>query len=213
MNRLIIYCYTFPNDKKYIGQTCKKSIEERYDYGNGYNGMLVDKAIKKYGWNNIKKEILFIASNIEEANEVERYYISYYNSLAKNGSGYNVSDGGSNGNNFSGFTQEEMDEYKLKQRNAQLGEKSHRYGKSHSKETIEKMKIKASKNNPFKGKKHTQETKNKWKRSKSDNGNSKSVVVLDGEEEKVFYTILEASEYMEMSYSTMRNYLRKNKFS
>lgn len=89
-----IYCYTFPNGKKYIGQT-KRTIEQRAG-ANGYcyhDSPLVHNAIQKYGWDNIKKEILEDSLTLEEANDREMYYIKLYQTTDEN-FGYNISVGG-----------------------------------------------------------------------------------------------------------------------
>ena len=50
---MIVYIYTFPNGKKYIGQTAQP-LEKRAKKGEGYkNSPAVYNAIKKYGWENI----------------------------------------------------------------------------------------------------------------------------------------------------------------
>lgn len=93
----IIYKHTFPNNKVYIGLT-KQDVKQRWRNGNGYqNCPTVWKAIQKYGWKNIKSEI--IEDNIfliEEANKQEQYWIKYYNSYInwENSNGYNATIGG-----------------------------------------------------------------------------------------------------------------------
>lgn len=89
-----IYCYTFPNGKKYIGQT-KRTIEERAG-ANGYDyrsSPLLYHAIQKYGWNNIQKEILEDNLTLDEANRQEKYYIKLYQTTNTN-FGYNLTIGG-----------------------------------------------------------------------------------------------------------------------
>lgn len=81
------------NGKCYIGQTCRKNLNERWNNGKGYNGTIFAKAIEKYGWDNFDHEI--IEDNIltqEEANEREQYWIEYYGSYGENG--YNMTRGG-----------------------------------------------------------------------------------------------------------------------
>lgn len=89
-----VYCYTFPNGKKYIGQT-KRSIKERAG-ANGYyyqDSPLLYNAIQKYGWDNIQKDILEDNLTLDEANNQEKYYIKLYQTTDKN-FGYNLSTGG-----------------------------------------------------------------------------------------------------------------------
>ena len=52
----IVYKHTFPNNKVYIGIT-QQNPEKRWKKGLGYDShqTLMKRAIKKYGWNNIKK--------------------------------------------------------------------------------------------------------------------------------------------------------------
>ena len=98
----IIYCYTnLKNNKRYIGQTVNP--ESRYAahksaYKNPNNpeyDSLIHRAFRKYGYENFKYEVL--AKDIYDINilnELEIYYINFYNSKIPNG--YNVEDGGKN---------------------------------------------------------------------------------------------------------------------
>lgn len=91
----LVYKHTFPNGKSYIGITCKDP-KDRWRNGEGYKGQRVYRAIKKYGWNNIKHEILEENLTIEQANEREKYYIQKFNTFiySKNTKGYNCTLGG-----------------------------------------------------------------------------------------------------------------------
>lgn len=85
------------NGKCYIGQTCRKNPNERWNNGKGYNGTIFAKAIEKYGWDNFEHEIIEDGILSEEkANEREMYWIEYYNSYAgvSGGDGYNMTKGG-----------------------------------------------------------------------------------------------------------------------
>ena len=53
---------------------------------------LVKYAIKKYGSENFKVEILEIASSLEELIFLEKYYIKFFNSISP--FGYNLTEGG-----------------------------------------------------------------------------------------------------------------------
>lgn len=92
-----IYKYTFPNGKIYIGKT-KNSIEQRAGYNGCRYGMntLVGRAIHKYGWINVVKEILVDDLTEQEANKEERRLIKQYNSTDKS-IGYNLTRGGDGG--------------------------------------------------------------------------------------------------------------------
>lgn len=52
-----IYIHTCPNKKRYIGLS--KNPKQRWNNGDGYKANLeFYKQIKKYGWENIKHEIV-----------------------------------------------------------------------------------------------------------------------------------------------------------
>lgn len=102
----------------YIGQ--KKS---NHFLGNGYlgSGKLIKKAIKKYGRNNFKVELLEEIFTPEDMDAREIYWISYYNSTDHT-IGYNISEGG--------FVNRTM-----------VGENNPFYGRKHSPESIVKMSL------------------------------------------------------------------------
>lgn len=88
-----VYCHIFPNGKRYVGLT-KHSVEKRWENGNKYKTCpLVYRAIQKYGWENVKHEILSTVKTIEEAEAKERYYISKYRTTDPE-YGYNILPGG-----------------------------------------------------------------------------------------------------------------------
>lgn len=93
------------NGKIYIGLSTKLVEESESYYGSG-NSILI--AIKKYGKENFKKEIL--ERDIEDRDylcELEIFYIAKYNS-AKRGIGYNLTHGGDGALGLE-FTQERRD--------------------------------------------------------------------------------------------------------
>lgn len=91
MERYVVYKHTFPNDKIYIGITKKNPIY-RWNKGKGYfTQPKIYNAILKYGWDNIKHEILFDGLSQKEAEQKEIELIKFYNSIEN---GYNVSTGG-----------------------------------------------------------------------------------------------------------------------
>lgn len=88
-----VYKHTFPNGKVYIGITSQKP-KSRWANGKGYqDNKRMYNAIKKYGWNNIKHEILFTGLTQEQAFEKEIELIAEYDST-KFDKGYNISHGG-----------------------------------------------------------------------------------------------------------------------
>lgn len=85
-----IYCLTFPNGKKYVGQT-SRSIQKRCQPSLYQDNEEMYKDILYYGWKNVKIEILEneIFSR-EKAIEKESFYISSFDSTNKE-RGYNKS--------------------------------------------------------------------------------------------------------------------------
>jgi len=89
----IVYKHTSPSGKVYIGITSKDNPNHRWQNGKGYKGKHFYYAVKKYGWENIKHEVLYEGLSQEEAKQKEIELIDYYDSTnPKNG--YNVSPGG-----------------------------------------------------------------------------------------------------------------------
>lgn len=146
-----IYKHTSPNGKVYIGQTCKKP-NERWSNGYGYKKQqFFYRAIKKYGWDNFKHEILFEGLSKEEADKKEIELINKYNSTNSD-FGYNISLGGGGT-----LGVKHSDETKQKISNAKIGQKR-----------SEESKIKQSQT--MKGHIHSDET-----RIKIGNANSKRI--------------------------------------
>lgn len=86
----IIYKYTSPSGKSYIGKTIYSQKERAGKNGEKYKGCTAFyNAIQKYGWNNFSYDILEECVN-EKLGEREAYYISYFNTQVPNG--YNVRD-------------------------------------------------------------------------------------------------------------------------
>ena len=92
-DKYCVYKHTFPNGKVYIGMTGRNPLN-RWQGGHGYKSQrLVCNAIMKYGWNNIKHEILFTELSMEEAERLEMELIEKFDSTNPN-HGYNISKGG-----------------------------------------------------------------------------------------------------------------------
>lgn len=114
------------NNKIYIGQTTR-SLEERIvaykkEIANKKRSRPITSAMKKYGLNNFRFEI--IEDNIknkEILDEKERYYIKFYKSLCSQ-QGYNVELGGNSVGKHSEETKRKISE-------AQKGEKNHMFKK------------------------------------------------------------------------------------
>ena len=87
-----VYKHTTPNGKIYIGITSQKP-EKRWASGHGYKKTYFGNAIQKYGWKNIKHEILFSGLNELDAKEKEVELIEKFKSFEKE-YGYNLTKGG-----------------------------------------------------------------------------------------------------------------------
>lgn len=96
MNKYSVYKHTTPSGKVYIGITCRNP-KTRWGYGSGYRTQVFNRAIEKYGWKNIKHEIVFSGLTEEEASAKERELIAEYDSCNPE-HGYNKNYGGTFGN-------------------------------------------------------------------------------------------------------------------
>jgi len=86
------------NNKFYVGQDSKNNPNY---YGSG---LLLNKAIKKYGLENFKKEILEYCYSKEELNHKEKFWIS---ELSATTLGYNISIGGTGGDLFNCLSEQD----------------------------------------------------------------------------------------------------------
>ena len=98
-----LYLHTSPNGKKYYGITSKNNPSERWgNNGDNYKRHpYFYNAIKKYGWDNFKHEIIFDNLTENEAKLLEQLYITLYSTNVKE-NGYNMTLGGegASGNNY-----------------------------------------------------------------------------------------------------------------
>lgn len=94
MDSYIVYMHSFPNGKIYIGITCQNIKLRWRRNGNGYKTQSrMFRAIKKYGWSNIKSAIIYNGLSKEEAEKAEIELIAMHNSTNKL-RGYNSNNGG-----------------------------------------------------------------------------------------------------------------------
>ena len=157
-----VYKHVSPSNKVYIGIT-SKTPEKRWRKGNGYwNNKYFYNAIQKYGWDNIKHEIVCSNLTKKEAEQKEIELIAYYDS-ANPKKGYNGDFGGVGSDSVTDAIKEKISrgnkgkiiskETRLKISNSTKGVKKAKF----SKEALEKM----SKSHI--GKKLSEETKEKIK--------------------------------------------------
>ena len=159
-----IYKHTTPNGKVYIGIT-STVVERRWANGKGYKTQkFFYRAINKYGWENIKHEILLYGIDEETAKSKEREYIALYESNNPS-KGYNRTLGG---DGTLGYTLSE--ETKRKISKANKGKVVSEVTKHRQSESMKKF----YKNNPQnkirlselnRGRKLSEETKNKLSES------------------------------------------------
>ena len=190
---MIIYKTTnLINGKIYIGQDSKNNPKYLG------SGVIIIKAIKKYGKENFIKETIEHCETKENLDLKEIYWINYYNSVNPNGYNISIGGGGCLGCKISDKTKEKLsdvnkgkilsDETKQKISEANKGKiftKTHKdkisknhadvngknnpmYGKTHSDEIKEKLK------NINLGKKASKKTKEKMSEQRKGEGNSKS---------------------------------------
>ena len=95
----IIYKYTSPSGKSYIGQTTNEVLRRKnwFDSKYHYAGRKINRARNKYGRNKFSYEVLVKNSYssreiaVEDLNRLEIYYIGLYDSYLN---GYNSTIGG-----------------------------------------------------------------------------------------------------------------------
>lgn len=90
--KCLVYIHTTPSGKKYVGLT-SMTARQRWKYGDGYRSQLFGRAIKKYGWDNIEHEIIKDNLTLEEAKQLEKELIIFFDTTNPK-KGYNQTNGG-----------------------------------------------------------------------------------------------------------------------
>jgi group I intron endonuclease len=94
-----VYCLTFPNGKRYVGISFgKKGILNRWkgealEAKRPKNNSKLANAIRKYGWENVNKEIIIIIDDEKRMKNIETQLIALWN-LQNDNYGYNMTAGG-----------------------------------------------------------------------------------------------------------------------
>lgn len=103
------------NNKFYVG--IHKQKEKEFDgyYGSG---LLLNRAIEKYGIDNFKRETLFECNSWDECRKIEKEIVN--TELCINEMCYNISIGGSGGNTICGYTTEKKKEIAEKRNNTRI---------------------------------------------------------------------------------------------
>jgi group I intron endonuclease len=221
-NMYILYRHIFPNDKVYIGIT-KQKPEKRWGCnGRGYIGCpAMYNAIKKYGWENVKHQILFSKLTKEEAEKKEIEMIAIHKSTDER-FGYNLDNGGncygthseltkkkiSEGNKGKKTTAESRMKMSAAHKGKKLGTDNPFFGKKHTAETKQKHSKFMTGNTYFKGHHHSED----FKKRKSEqmkklyaNGNSRSKRIACFDESQ---NIIE--EYRSLSEAARKNNISKS---
>lgn len=164
----IIYLTTnLINGKKYIGDHSTNNLEDNY-FGSG---VLINKAIKKYGKKNFKREILGSFPEKILAFDAQKKYIDQYNTLTPNGYNISLTGGHQCKNCMSEETKEKIGKAS-RNRSKETKEKIGKASRNRSKESLEKIRIAAKKRigekNNFFGKHHTEETKENLRKKDKD---------------------------------------------
>lgn len=203
---MIVYIYTFPNGKKYIGQTIN-SLNQRARHGENYKkSPCVYAAIQKYGWDNITKEIIECSSE-EEMDRLEIELIKKYKTTNRN-YGYNLDSGGHIGHHLSKETKQKLRESHLGiKASEETKKKMSDYHKNHpvaywkGKKLSEEHKkhiglgVKGEKNGMY-GKNHSDIVKQKIKKAKS-------IPVICLETKEIYASAEEASKAIGLSKSAI----------
>lgn len=207
-----VYVHIFPNGKKYVGISRQKT-KKRWQNGKGYQGQFVYNAILKYGWNNIKHEILYTNLTKEEAENTEINLIKIYRSNEYK-YGYNIAKGGNCQESVSDQTKRKISLLKKGKKRPpdvikkmQEGHKNYKMSEENKNKMSKRLKLQyLGEGNPFYGKKHTIETKRKMSQKRkgklnANYGKGKPVICI---ETKIIYNnIREAQEKTNISSSNI----------
>lgn len=129
-----VYKHTTPGGKVYIGIT-SKSPAKRWENGGGYRyNKHFSSAIKLYGWENIKHEVIKDGLTRSEAAALEIELIALYDSTNP-AKGYNKSTGGE----CSGLGVRQSEETRQRRRIMTAGENNPFYNQTHTPEARQKM--------------------------------------------------------------------------
>lgn len=141
MKGIIYVAENLINGKTYVGQTIQKwPLRKNGHIGNPDKYSAIDRALKKYGSENFKWDIIDRTDDQNTLNMLERLQISRYESMTTHW-GYNICEGGSNGKP----SKETIKKLSI----SKSGSKNPFYGRIHSKRS--KGKISKSKLGKYPG--------------------------------------------------------------
>ena len=149
-NKYVVYMLIFPNNKKYCGYS--SNIKRRWRNKNEYNKQkLIFRAIEKYGWENIKKEIWYCFDNMRDALNKESELIEQLH-LTNHNYGYNMVAGGNEPPHLSKYEYSPEGYKKLQENGKRLAEytwknqENRKYAIQRMKEETHKKRMLLSKN-------------------------------------------------------------------
>src|ERR1019366_4687666 len=134
----MLYIYAYENKingKMYVGQTVNIKARDRSHIksstATGFNG-----ALKKYGRDKFDLFVIDIVDTDEQANEIEIFWIAEMRKFLGRSNVYNLTDGGQG---VRGAKRSEESKKKLSE--MRMGENNPFFGKTHTEESLEKMRI------------------------------------------------------------------------
>lgn len=142
---MVIYIIKSPKGKVYIGRTVdfnRRMIEHKHASEKVYNtkhDYALYRAIRKYGWDNFEKRILFETDDENQLRKLEEEFILSYDAVK---SGYNNIYGSDGGDVYKNHPERLA---RMKRINSELsmGERNPMYGKTHTNESKRLQKEKA----------------------------------------------------------------------
>ena len=141
--KLIIYkALNKINGKIYVGQTVRKLKIRMMRHASDRNSAAIYRAIKKYGLDAFDVSILEICSSKKEMDEREQYWIKELN--CKVPFGYNLTSGGRGAIGVKRpdlVERNKAEDFRKRKSAAATGEGNHFFGKKHSGESLEKMRV------------------------------------------------------------------------
>lgn len=194
-----VYKHTAPNGKVYIGITGRPP-QKRWGGGANYAKQRhFYNAIQRYGWENIKHEILFSGLTKEQAEKIEVELIAKYKSDNRE-YGYNIDHGGNAVGKLSEETKQKISAAKkgIPAKNKGVTQKAWNKGVPMSQEQRKKMsEILKGRTSPFKGEHHSEESRKRMSEARkgkmvgSEHPRAKKVIC---EETSAIYNTLSEAE-------------------
>ena len=201
MNSYTVYKHIAPNGKIYIGITVQTDLNRRWQNGSGYRTQRrFYRAIQKYGWENIKHEVVISSLSKKEAEGIEIALIKEFKTTDPE-YGYNIENGGNCIGTHSEETKKKISEAQIGCKNHAWGKPSPRKGTKASAETILKNRLSHIGQTAWnKGKKLTEEKKKNMRgktiteEQKKHLSELRSKPVMCVETNKIYKNSLEAAE-------------------